>query len=159
MVDPYTAYPLYINRKKARRPQGGGLSENHARGRRRRELSQPILETHRKFAIKKAAFDRIFKDVVEELARAESVLNPQHVAISKATPGARLVLQYAVEEYATALMSDCLLFAKHAKRKDSISQKDMRLACGVRGRLLEQHREEQEHKFKKFKGKISKFHA
>ena len=41
----------------------------------------------------------------------------------KATPGARVVLQYALEEFSSGLMSDALLFAKHAKRKESITKR------------------------------------
>ena len=97
--------------------------------------------------------------MVDELSKKdEAVLGEGASSVVKATPGARVVLQYALEEFSSGLMSDALLFAKHAKRKESITQKDLRLACGVRGRLLEQHREDQEYKYRTDKGK-SKFYV
>lgn len=139
--------------------RGGSRYREARKEPRERRVAEPMREIHRTFAIKKTAFDRVFKDVVDELIKKdEAVLGEGASSVVKATPGARVVLHYALEEFSSGLMSDALLFAKHAKRKESITQKDLRLARGVRGRLLEQHREDQEYKYKTDKGK-SKFYV
>ena len=126
--------------------RGGSRYRGKSNVPRDRTVPQMLRESEVGFAIKRAAFERLLKEVVQEIHLKDRAFP----ASQKMTMGARVVAQYACEEFVSSLYSDAGVYARHAGRAETVSRKDLCLARDIRRRrLLEQRREDAEANYKK----------